>query len=117
MVLGTHFEKSHRIAGGTSETLPSGNMVLQGEWKSPSWLNYVLSNNQSEGSLLIYPKSKKRTFQSTSFTTIILRNKSFSLSSEPLGIQTEETISWAWCGGAEMTLALPLYALAPWAIP
>lgn len=41
--------------------LLSGNTVLLGEQESPSWHSHVFSNNQCEASLLIYPKSKKRT--------------------------------------------------------
>ena len=78
MVLGAHFEKSHRIAGCTSATVPSRNTVLQG-MAVPFWVQLHFTHHQSETSVLIYPKSEKR-LMGISFSTIILKNKSFSLS-------------------------------------
>ena len=59
-------------------------LCLQGtrycrEWQSPFEYSNILSHHQSETSVLIYPKSKKR-LMGISFSTIILKNKSFSRS-------------------------------------
>ena len=78
MVLGAHFGKSHRIAGCSSAIVPSRNTILQGIWQSPFEYSYILSHYQSETSVLNLSQVKKVTYGY--FSTIILKNKSFSLS-------------------------------------
>lgn len=89
MVLGAHFEKSHRIAGCPLQLCLQGTRYCR-EYGSPLLSTatfYRITNLRPL--YLIYPKSKKR-FMGISFSTIILKNK-LSLSLEPLET-FEETI-------------------------
>ena len=75
----------HTLRNPTGLHPVSLQLCLQGtwysrEWQSPFEYSYILSHYQSETSVLIYPKSKKR-LMGISFSTILLKNKTFSLSS------------------------------------
>lgn len=61
MVLGAHFEKSHRIAGCTSATVPSRNTVLQG-MTVPFWVQQHFISSPVWDLCTYLPQIKKETY-------------------------------------------------------
>ena len=77
----------HTLRNPTGLQPVSLQLCLQGtwycrEWQFPFEYSYILSHYQSETSVLIYPKSKKR-LMGISFSTILLKKQVF-LSLEPI---------------------------------